>query len=70
MCIAGDLDSARAEVLNYYSSHGTEVVNMAEDQESTDLSKCLRYIQNHYDKQRLQELTIVVLGAFLSKRIH
>lgn len=65
MCNAGDLDSARAEVLDYYSDHGAEVVNMAEDQESTDLGKCLRYIQKRYDEEQLRQLTIVVLGAFI-----
>lgn len=61
--VIGDLDSAREEVLSFYSSHDTEIVNLAADQDSTDLGKCLSYIGKRYDKQQLQGLTIIVLGA-------
>ncbi|CAK0784158.1 hypothetical protein CVIRNUC_007361 [Coccomyxa viridis] len=39
--IKGDLDSIRPDVLKYYSSHGTQVIDESEDQDSTDLQKCI-----------------------------
>jgi thiamine pyrophosphokinase len=45
--IKGDLDSVRPDVLQFYTSHGVPVVNLSHDQMSTDLQKCLTYIETH-----------------------
>jgi len=42
--IIGDLDSIRPDVRQFYSSLGVEVVDLAEDQDSTDLMKALRWL--------------------------
>lgn len=61
--ITGDMDSARPEVLDFYRQHGADVVDLAEDQDSTDLHKCLAYIEKRFGAEELQRLTILVLGA-------
>jgi thiamine pyrophosphokinase len=42
--IKGDLDSVRPEVLAFYEGHGVRVVDLSDDQESTDLHKCVAYL--------------------------
>lgn len=59
------MDSARPEVLDFYRQHGAEVIDLSEDQDSTDLHKCLAYIEQHYSQERLQHLHILVVGALL-----
>ena len=57
------MDSAREEVLQFYRSHGAEVVSQGEDQDSTDLGKCLAYLERRLGERQLRRLTVVVLGA-------
>lgn len=45
--IKGDLDSIRPDVLEFYTSHGVPIADLSHDQMSTDLQKCLRYIETH-----------------------
>lgn len=45
--IKGDLDSVRPDVLEFYTSHGVPIADLSHDQMSTDLQKCLRYIETH-----------------------
>lgn len=45
--IKGDLDSVRPDVLEFYTSHGVPIADLSQDQMSTDLQKCLRYIEAH-----------------------
>jgi len=45
--IKGDLDSIRPDVLKFYTSHGVPIADLSHDQMSTDLQKCLRYIETH-----------------------
>jgi thiamine pyrophosphokinase len=42
--IIGDLDSLRSDVRAFYESHGVPVVQQ-EDQDSTDLMKCIRALE-------------------------
>lgn len=57
------MDSARPEVLDFYRRHGADVINLAEDQDSTDLHKCLAYVEKRFGAEELQQLTILVLGG-------
>lgn len=45
--IIGDMDSLRADVLKYYKDAGVPLIDLSEDQDSTDLQKCLAYLQAH-----------------------
>ena len=45
--IKGDLDSIRPDVLQFYSQRGVPVADLSQDQASTDLQKCLMYIEQH-----------------------
>lgn len=68
--VAGDMDSARSEVLDFYRSHGAEVRSLAEDQDTTDLGKCLAYLTECFSADELHRLTIVVLGAMQTTNAH
>jgi thiamine pyrophosphokinase len=59
------MDSARPEVLDFYRQHGAEVIDLSEDQDTTDLHKCLAYIGQHFSREQLQRLHILVLGALM-----
>ncbi|GER24738.1 thiamin pyrophosphokinase family protein [Striga asiatica] len=60
--IKGDMDSVREEVLGFYKDLGTEVVDASDDQDTTDLHKCVAYIQEMPNLKN-QELGILVAGA-------
>ncbi|KAK1560898.1 hypothetical protein Q3G72_032045 [Acer saccharum] len=64
--IKGDMDSVRAEVLDFYSSLGTKVMDESHDQDTTDLHKCISYIRDftpHVDKSNLCILVAGALGG-------
>jgi thiamine pyrophosphokinase len=42
--VIGDLDSARADVRSYYAERGATLVDLSFDQDTTDLTKCLRHL--------------------------
>ncbi|CAI9761462.1 unnamed protein product [Fraxinus pennsylvanica] len=60
--IKGDMDSIRAEVLEFYTNLGTNTIDACHDQDTTDFHKCVAYIcglpnlENH-------NLCILVAGA-------
>ncbi|KAK6154194.1 hypothetical protein DH2020_013833 [Rehmannia glutinosa] len=66
--IKGDLDSIREEVLRFYKDvpafqmQGTEVIDASDDQDTTDLHKCVAYIQD-LPNLKNQDLCILVAGA-------
>ncbi|XP_073040714.1 thiamine pyrophosphokinase 1-like isoform X1 [Primulina eburnea] len=60
--IKGDMDSIRAEVLEFYKNAGTEIVDASHDQDTTDLHKCVAYIRDLPDRLN-QNLCILVAGA-------
>ncbi|PON96571.1 thiamine pyrophosphokinase [Trema orientale] len=41
-----DMDSIRTEVLDFYTSMGTKIVDESHDQDTTDLHKCVAYIRD------------------------
>ena len=46
--ITGDLDSVRPNVLSFYKRMGVPVADLSHDQMSTDLQKCIAYIDHHF----------------------
>lgn len=56
------MDSARPDVLEFYRQRGAKIIDLAHDQDSTDLHKCLAYIEKRYSEAELRQLTILVLG--------
>ncbi|XWS76555.1 hypothetical protein CRYUN_Cryun01aG0186500 [Craigia yunnanensis] len=44
--IKGDKDSIRTEVLDFYTSLGTKIIDKSHDQDTTDLHKCVTYIRD------------------------
>lgn len=45
--VVGDLDSLRPDVRAHYEQLGVPVVDLSADQDSTDLTKCVRWIEQH-----------------------
>ncbi|CAN1353284.1 Thiamine pyrophosphokinase 1 [Linum perenne] len=61
--IKGDMDSVRAEVLNFYSDLGTKVVDESHDQDTTDLHKCVAYISDVMQDVDPSNVCILVTGS-------
>ncbi|XP_010556746.1 PREDICTED: thiamine pyrophosphokinase 1 isoform X2 [Tarenaya hassleriana] len=64
--IKGDMDSIRPDVLDFYVSLGTKVVDESHDQDTTDLHKCISYIHEStpdHEKSRLHILATGALGG-------
>lgn len=61
--IKGDLDSIRAEVLEFYKQMGTKIVDESHDQDTTDLHKCVAYIRDFHADMEKFKLCILVVGA-------
>lgn len=66
--IVGDFDSARREVLDELQMAGSELINLSEDQNSTDLQKCLNYILG--EKVAEKKPIVVALGAIGGRLDH
>ncbi len=56
------MDSASEPVLGYYAAAGVQVEALPEDQDSTDLHKCLAYAERRLGQDQLRQLTVLVLG--------
>lgn len=61
--IKGDMDSIRKEVMDFYASLGTKVVDESHDQDTTDLHKCVAYIRDCTPNLEKSNLRILVAGA-------
>ncbi|KAJ0054376.1 hypothetical protein Pint_00990 [Pistacia integerrima] len=61
--IKGDMDSIRTEVLDFYASLGTKVIDESQDQDTTDLHKCVAYIRDFTPNLEKSNLCILVAGA-------
>ncbi|XP_072034747.1 thiamine pyrophosphokinase 1-like [Amphiura filiformis] len=61
--ISGDFDSIRPEVLLFYKSKGSKVIETA-DQNFTDFTKCLRIVLDVLEQKKQQVDCIVALGSF------
>lgn len=61
--IKGDMDSIRTEVLDFYRSKGTKILDESHDQDTTDLHKCVAYIRDFTPNLDKSNLCILVAGA-------
>ncbi|KAJ0449848.1 putative thiamine diphosphokinase [Helianthus annuus] len=61
--IKGDMDSIRPDVLNFYRNLGTKIIDNSDDQDTTDLHKCIAYILDTVSDDRKSNLCILVAGA-------
>lgn len=60
--IKGDMDSIRTDVLDYYRGLGTKIIDESQDQDTTDLNKCVTYIRDSLYPEH-PNLCILVTGA-------
>ncbi|CAL8469390.1 g8931 [Coccomyxa elongata] len=70
--IKGDLDSIRPEVLDFYKQLGSRIVDLSNDQDTTDLQKCIectlhQITENH---ARLDGASIFAVGALGGRMDH
>ncbi|GMH03940.1 hypothetical protein Nepgr_005779 [Nepenthes gracilis] len=61
--IKGDMDSIRSEVLDFYTGLGCKVIDKSHDQETTDLHKCVSYIEDFTGELEKSNVCILVAGA-------
>ncbi|KAH7517082.1 hypothetical protein FEM48_Zijuj09G0024500 [Ziziphus jujuba var. spinosa] len=61
--IKGDMDSIRTEVLDFYTNNGTKIMDESDDQDTTDLHKCVSYICDFAPNLDKSSLCILVAGA-------
>lgn len=64
--IKGDLDSLRLDVQEYYTSKGVQVLK-DEDQNSTDLMKCVDVIIEKEESEGRGQYEIVILGGLAGR---
>lgn len=57
------MDSIRQDVLDFYTKLGTKVVDKGQDQDTTDLHKCVTFIHDCTPQTELNNLCILVAGA-------
>ncbi|KAI4301398.1 hypothetical protein L6164_034681 [Bauhinia variegata] len=61
--IKGDMDSIRREVLDFYKSLGTKIIDESHDQDTTDLHKCIAYLRDHTPDIDKSKLCVLVVGG-------
>nr|GEV92420.1 thiamine pyrophosphokinase 1-like isoform X1 [Tanacetum cinerariifolium] len=57
------MDSIRPDVLNFYRNLGTKIVDNSDDQDTTDLHKCISFIREFVSDEEKSNLCILVAGA-------
>ncbi|KAF8992852.1 thiamine pyrophosphokinase [Cyathus striatus] len=70
--IKGDLDSLRHDVREYYSSKGVHVIQ-DDGQDSTDLMKCVKALEEKEAAEQSDQYDIIILGGLtgrLDQTIH
>jgi len=60
--ILGDFDSVSPEDLNYYTSCGVSIIS-SPDQDTTDLQKCMLFIEKEEEKRKTTFNTVMILGG-------
>ncbi|GLJ05050.1 hypothetical protein SUGI_0010060 [Cryptomeria japonica] len=61
--IKGDLDSIRPEVLEFYDTMGSTILDESHDQDTTDLHKCVAFIRDCTPELDKSKLVLIVVGA-------
>jgi thiamine pyrophosphokinase len=61
--IRGDMDSLRPDVHQFYSSHGVLMQDVSEDQDTTDMMKCVQYVQHRIQSLLSPNGSIAAAGA-------
>ncbi|KAI3890976.1 hypothetical protein MKW92_047287 [Papaver armeniacum] len=61
--IKGDMDSIRTEVKDFYANLGSQIVDESQDQDTTDLHKCVSFILEDSTVGKSDDLCILVAGA-------
>ncbi|KAI3948614.1 hypothetical protein MKW98_027680 [Papaver atlanticum] len=61
--IKGDMDSIRTEVKDFYANLGSQIVDESQDQDTTDLHKCVSFIWDTIPVADKSDLCILVAGA-------
>ena len=60
--IKGDLDSIRPEIRHFYEGLGVHIIDNSDDQDTTDLQKCLAWVREQ-QAEELSKCQIVVAGG-------
>ncbi|MCO5562683.1 hypothetical protein L7F22_016311 [Adiantum nelumboides] len=68
--IKGDLDSIRPEVKEFYFCLGTKILDNSEDQDTTDLWKCVSYAVDSLLDLKKGQMKLLVLGALGGRLDH
>ncbi|GAB4821730.1 hypothetical protein N2152v2_008776 [Parachlorella kessleri] len=69
--IAGDLDSIRPSVMEFYQKRGVKLLDLSEDQMTTDLTKNLHCMQQLREQRQLPEpFTMVAVGGIGGRLDH
>ncbi|XP_043710040.1 thiamine pyrophosphokinase 1 isoform X1 [Telopea speciosissima] len=61
--ITGDMDSIRSDVMEFYSNMGTKILDESNDQDTTDLHKCVSFVQDSTPELDKSDLCILATGA-------
>ncbi|KAK3260542.1 cAMP-dependent protein kinase subunit, variant 2 [Cymbomonas tetramitiformis] len=64
--IVGDLDSLRPDVRAFYAARGSVVIDKASDQDTTDLHKCIAFLEDKLDSEPRSSLCqskILIVGG-------
>ena len=68
--IAGDMDSIRPDVQQHFTNHGPEIIDQSQDQDTTDLQKCLSQLEARFTKEKLASSTVVAAGKLMLLSLH
>eukprot|EP00873_Tetraselmis_striata_P001329 jgi/Tetstr1/421593/TSEL_001178.t1 len=70
--VIGDLDSINPDVRAFYESRGAAIGDYSEDQDTTDLTKCVQACLRHMQSAGLskEQTTILALGAMGGRLDH
>lgn len=60
--IKGDLDSIRPKIRQFYEGLGVHIIDNSDDQDTTDLQKCLAWVREQQGEE-LSKCQVVVAGG-------
>lgn len=68
--IKGDLDSVRPDVQDFYTSRGVPMIDLSSDQETTDLEKCLLFLEGRLRAMSEQHTAAAAPAATQHQHTH